>query len=132
MTENEVTYIIRGAAFKVHSKLGPGLLESIYEKFLIYELTKVGLKIKQQVPLPIIYDDNSFECGFRLDLLVEDLIVIEIKSTEALAKVHFKQIMTYLRISKKRIGLLINFNTDTLDKYSMVRVINDPNHFPSC
>lgn len=124
MTENDLAYYIRGAAFKVQNELGPGLLESVYEHILAYELEKEGFIVKKQVPIPVIYENHKFDIGFRLDLLVEDKVIVEIKSIERLAPVHHKQLLTYLRLSNKKLGLLINFNSDTLDEKSMRRIVN--------
>ncbi len=130
MDANEITYKIRGAAFRVHTALGPGLLESVYEAALKYELEKNGLNVQNQVGIPMIYEELEFDVGFRLDLLVEDCIIIEIKSVEALNEVHFKQIMTYLRLTRKHLGLLINFNVSRLeDKVSIKRIINSFNEY---
>ena len=123
MTEDEITYKIRGAIFKVYNELGPGLLESIYEAALIYQLRKDGLKVKSQVPLKIFYDGNELPCDFRLDLIVEDQIIIELKSVETLKEVHHKQLLTYLKIAKKHIGFLVNFNTSDISK-GIIRKIN--------
>ena len=116
MTENDISYIIRGANFRVYNSLGPGLLESVYEAALEYELKKAGLKVRTQVPLPVIYDGVRLEVGFRIDILVNDLVIIEVKSVEELARVHHKQVLTYLRLSGKKLGLLVNFNTDDIKK----------------
>ncbi len=124
MNENEISYKIRGAAFKVHNALGPGLLESVYEKVLEYELKKAGLEVKTQVPIPVIYEDVKLDLGFRLDILVNEKVIIEIKSVEQMAKVYYKQLLTYLKLTDKKLGLLINFNSDTLDTHSMVRMVN--------
>lgn len=125
MEANDITFQIRGAAFRLHNTLGPGLLESVYEATLKYELEKTGLKVRNQVPVPMIYEDIKFDMGFRLDLLVEERVIVEIKSVEALNEVHFKQTMTYLRLSGKHLGLLINFNVNRLaDKVSIKRIIN--------
>jgi GxxExxY protein len=125
MEANEITYQIRGAAFRVHTALGPGLLESVYEAALKYELEKVGLKVQNQVGIPMIYEEIKLDLGFRLDLLVEQQVIIEIKSVEALNEVHFKQVMTYLRLSNHQLGLLINFNVNRLeDRVSLKRIIN--------
>jgi GxxExxY protein len=123
MVENEISYIIRGAAFKVHSKLGPGLLESVYEAALAYELKKLGYRVRSQVGIPVIYEDERLELGFRMDLLIEEKIIIEIKSIDNLADIHYKQLLTYLRLSDKKLGLLINFNSILL-KDSIKRVVN--------
>ncbi len=123
MTENEISYKIRGAIFKVYNALGPGLLESSYEAVLLYELKKEGLDVKSQVPLPLIYDDIKMDIGYRLDLLVEDKVIVEIKSVENLAEVHHKQLITYLKLSGKKLGLLVNFNCMEIDK-SIYRKVN--------
>ncbi|MBB3124851.1 MULTISPECIES: GxxExxY protein [Mesoflavibacter] len=115
-TENELSFIIRGAIFKVFNELGPGLLESVYETVLMYELEKQGLSVKRQVALPIFYDDIELEIGYRLDLLINNKVIIEIKSVETLAKVHHKQVLTYLKISELKLGILVNFNVDDITK----------------
>lgn len=125
MTENEISYKIRGCIFKVHSKLGPGLLESVYEKALSYELLKEGLVVENQVPVPMSYDEIRFEVGFRLDILVAQKVIIEEKSVESLADVHHKQLLTYLKLTERKLGLLVNFNVSKLeDKISIVRIGN--------
>lgn len=123
MNENELSYIIRGAIFKVYNTLGPGLFESVYELALCHELTKEGLSVNCQVPLPFIYDDVRLEAGFRIDILVEDLVLIEIKSIEHLAEVHHKQVLTYLKLSGLKLGLLVNFNSADINK-SIFRKVN--------
>lgn len=110
MNTNEITYKIIGCAYKVHSSLGPGLLESAYEVCMMHELLKEGLRVEQQKPLPIIYEDIKLEGGYRIDLLVENKIVVEIKSVEAIAPIHKAQVLTYLKLSGSEIGLLLNFN----------------------
>jgi GxxExxY protein len=124
MTENEISFDIRGAAFKVHTNLGPGLLESVYEIALAHELRKMGHEVKSQVGLPFVYDDLKLETGYRIDLLVDDLVIVEIKSIDALADVHHKQLLTYLKLSGKKLGLLINFNVALL-KEAIVRIVNN-------
>lgn len=125
MTENEISYKIRGCIFKVHSKLGPGLLESVYEKALSYELYKEGLVVENQVSVPMSYDEIRFDVGFRLDILVEQKVIIEVKSVESLADVHHKQLLTYLKLTERKLGLLVNFNVSKLeDKISIVRIGN--------
>jgi GxxExxY protein len=125
MTENDISFKIRGCAFKVHNKLGPGLLESVYEAALTHELRQEGLVIRTQVGVPLVYDELKFEVGFRLDLLVEEKVVVEIKSVDALADVHYKQLLTYLKLTDRKLGLLINFNVARLeDKISLVRIGN--------
>ena len=116
MIENEITYTIRGAIFKVYNTLGPGLLESAYEAALSYELRKSGLKVKQQVALPLIYDEIKLKVGYRIDILVEDKVIIELKSVEYITGVHHKQVLTYLRLSEKKLGLLVNFNCAEIEK----------------
>lgn len=125
MDQNEITYIIRGAIYTVYNELGPGLLESVYEAALIFELQEQGLKVKSQVPLPVFYKEVRLELGFRIDILVENAIVIEIKSVESLQNVHKKQLLTYLKLSGIKLGLLVNFNSEKLiDKESIIRIIN--------
>ena len=114
MTENDISYKIRGAIFNVYNALGPGLLESVYQSALEYELKKDGLKVRREVPLPVYYDNVKLEVGFRLDLLVEDKVIIELKSVESLADVHHKQVLTYLKLSNLKLGILVNFNTDKI------------------
>ena len=114
MTENEISYAIRGAIFKVFKELGPGLFESVYEAALLYQLKKDGLEVKAQVSIPVLYDEQLLDVGFRLDILVEDKVIIEIKSVENLSKVHHKQILTYLKLTKLKLGILVNFNSDNI------------------
>ncbi len=108
---------------KVHSALGPGLLESAYQECLYYELIKAGLHVEKEKGLPLVYDDVKLECGYRIDLLVERKIVLEIKSVEALADIHLAQVLTYLKLSKNRFGLLLNFNVTKM-KDGIKRVVN--------
>ena len=125
MDLNDLTYKIRGSIFKVHTTLGPGLLESVYEAALAYELMQDGLTILTQVGVPVNYKDVKLELGFRLDILVEDQVIVEVKSVEALHDVHKKQLLTYLKLTGRKIGLLVNFNVATLvDKESLIRIIN--------
>ena len=125
MELNDLTYKIRGAIFTVFNELGPGLLESVYEAALAHELQDLGLAVNKQIPLPVIYKDIKLEIGFRIDILVENQIIIEIKSVETLHDVHKKQLLTYLRLSNKKLGILVNFNTvRLLDKESIIRIIN--------
>lgn len=116
MTENDISYKIRGAIFKVFNALGPGLLESAYEAVLMHELAKDGLEVKSQVPLPLVYDDIKLDVGYRIDLMVENKVIIEIKSVENLAEVHHKQVLTYLKLSGLKLGILVNFNCSEIDK----------------
>ena len=125
MDLNDLTYKIRGAIFKVHSSLGPGLLESVYEAALSYELVQLGLNIVTQVGLPVDYNNVKLELGFRIDIIVEDLVIIEVKSVEVLHDVHKKQLLTYLKPSGRKVGILVNFNVSSLkDKESLIRIIN--------
>ena len=123
MTENELSYIIRGAIFKVFNTFGPGLLESAYETVLAHELQKEGLAIKTQVAVPLIYESVKLDIGYRMDILVNDKVIIEIKSIESLTEVHHKQVLTYLKLSGKKLGLLVNFNCENIDK-SIYRKVN--------
>lgn len=123
MTENEIAKSIVDAAFVVHTRLGPGLLESVYEVVLGYELTKRGLYVVHQRPMPVIYEDVRMNVGFRPDLIVEGKVIVEVKSLEVLAPVHKKQLLTYLRLADKRLGLLINFG-GALIKDGIRRVVN--------
>ena len=107
---------ILDAAFKVHKNLGPGLLESAYEACLAHEIRKAGLKVECQKALPLVYDSLKLEVGYRIDMLIEDSVIIELKSVEALNDVHLAQILTYLKLSEKRLGLLVNFNVSLLKK----------------
>ena len=121
--ENRIATAILDQAFKVHTELGPGLLESVYENCLLYELTQAGYDVKAQVPVPMHYKGIKFEAGFRIDLLVEDKVLVEIKSVEALAPVHFAQTLTYIKLKDLKLGLLINFNVPRL-KDGIHRVAN--------
>lgn len=125
MDLNDLTYKIRGAIFNVHNELGPGLLESSYEAALTYELISLGIGVRSQVGLPVIYKGINLEVGYRVDLLVEESVIIEIKSVETLHDVHKKQLLTYLKLAEKKIGILVNFNVARLvDKESVIRIIN--------
>jgi GxxExxY protein len=124
MTENELSKIIVDCCFKIHTKLGPGLLESVYEEVLAYELGKAGLTINRQRGLPVVYDKLKMDLGFRADIIVEEKVIIELKSIEAIAPVHLKQLLTYLKITGIKLGLLINFN-EALIKDGIRRVVNN-------
>ena len=126
MTENEISYKIRGAIFKVYNELGSGLFESVYEKALLYQLKSDGLEVKCQVSIPLYYDRQLLDIGFILDVLVEDKVIIEIKFVEELSKVHHKQILNYLRLTNLRLGVLVNFNTDNIST-SISRKVNKYN-----
>lgn len=123
MTENEVAKQIVDAAFRVHTSLGPGLLESVYEEVLAYELEQRGLRVARQQPVPLVYQGKLIEKGFFADIVVEDKLIVEIKSVESIAPVHKKQLLTHLRLADKRLGLLINFNV-ALIKDGITRVAN--------
>ena len=124
MVENDLSQIIIGCAIKVHTVLGPGLLESAYEECLYYELVKEGLKVEKQKALPLIYEEIKLEVGYRLDLIVEEKVIIEIKACEGLNDIHLAQVLTYLKLSNVKLGLLINFNV-TRVKDGIKRVVNN-------
>lgn len=124
MTENELSSIIIGAAIEVHSELGPGLLESVYETCLYHELKQIGLKVERQVDLPVTYKNIRLDAGFRLDLLIQNKVVIEVKAVKELADIHLAQTMTYLKLSDTKLGLLINFNETRL-RHGIKRVVNN-------
>ena len=123
MTENEVTYQVRGAVYDVYKALGPGLLESVYEEALVFELEQRGLKVERQKQVPIVYKGSQLKTELRLDLLVEDCVIVELKSVEEMKKVFSKQLLTYLRLMEKKVGLLVNFNTDNIFN-SIYRIVN--------
>ena len=123
MTENELAKIVFESGLKVHRELGPGLLESAYEECLFYELQQTGLSVEKQKPLPLVYREVKLDAGYRLDLFVERKLIVEIKAVEALNDLHMAQILTYLKLSNCKLGLLINFNT-VLFKNGVRRVIN--------
>jgi len=123
MTENEIAAIVVDAALKIHKTLGPGLLESVYQATLSFELQKRGLSVAEQLAFPVLYEGVNLNIGFRVDLLVSDKVIIEIKSVELLTPVHRKQLETYLRLTNKRLGLLINFNVELIE-YGIQRVVN--------
>jgi GxxExxY protein len=123
MTENEISRHVVDAAFKIHSALGPGLFESVYETIMARELEKRGLQVSRQHPIPIVWEDIHLEAGFRADLIVGDKVIVEVKSVESLAAVHRMQVLTYLRLSGKKLGILINFDT-ALIKDGIIRVVN--------
>ena len=124
MTENEISYEIRGAIYDVYKELGPGLLESVYEEALVCELTNRGLKVERQRKVPVVYKGVLLSTELRLDVIVEDLVIVELKSVVELLPVHFKQILTYLRLTGKHLGILVNFNTDDIVHKGMHRVVN--------
>jgi GxxExxY protein len=114
MSENEISYKARGIIFDIYNKLGPGLYESVYEEILAFELSKNNLSFSRQKPLPVIWDSLRMDHGFRADIIIENKVIIEIKSIEIIANVHLKQLLTYLRVSNLKLGLLINFNSEPL------------------
>ena len=124
LKENEIAKLVVDAAYHVHTKLGPGLLESVYEVVLAHEIEKRGLAIKRQVSRPIQYDELVFDEGFRADIVVEDSVILELKSVEAVASVHKKQLLTYLKLADKRLGLLLNFGAPLIKK-GIFRIVNN-------
>jgi GxxExxY protein len=127
MSLNEISYQIRGAVFDVYNELGPGLMENVYEKALIIELLNRGLHIENQVPIEVLYKGFDLGLQYRLDLLVNKQVIIELKSVEILLPVHYKQLITYLKLAQKPLGFLINFNTESI-KDNIIRIANDKNH----
>ena len=123
MTENELSTIVVDICYKMHVKIGPGLLESVYESILYYELTKKGLFVERQKPVPVVWDEIKLDIGFRTDLIIENKIIVELKSIESLAPVHYKQVLTYLRLSGIKLGFVINFNEELL-RNGIKRIIN--------
>jgi GxxExxY protein len=122
---NELSYKIRGAIFKVHCSLGPGLLETVYVAALTNELSELNLSVQTQLGIPVSYKEVVLDLGFRMDILVQDEIIVEVKSVETLRDVHKKQLLTYLKLANKKLGLLVNFNVSSLkDKESLIRIIN--------
>jgi GxxExxY protein len=124
MKENEISNKVIGIAIELHKKLGPGLLESVYENALAYDLKEAGMRVLQQVPMPFIYKEIKMDIGYRLDLIVESKLIIEVKSVEVLAPVHYAQLLTYLKLSDLKLGLLVNFNTKLL-KDDIHRIVNN-------
>ncbi|WP_297097263.1 GxxExxY protein [uncultured Draconibacterium sp.] len=124
VSENQISYDIRGAIFEVYNALGPGLLESVYESALVYELREMGYDVNTQVDLPINYKGNKLEKGYRIDILVENKVIIEVKSVETMKKLYFKQTNSYLKLANKRLGILVNFNTENISN-SIQRVANN-------
>ncbi|MFT6844767.1 MAG: GxxExxY protein [Flavobacteriales bacterium] len=122
MELNDLTYKIIGCVYKVHTELGPGLLESTYEVCLEYELLKIGLRVERQKALPVVYDEIKLEAGYRIDLLVENLVILELKAVDEIAPIHHAQLMTYLKLSGKKLGLLLNFNVQDM-KRGIKRII---------
>ena len=123
MTDNELTYEIRGAIFDVYNELGPGLLESVYEEAMAFELKERGLEVERQVEVPVIYKGNELKTPLRLDLIVNNQVIVELKSVEEMKPVFAKQLLTYLKLLDKRVGLLVNFNTSNI-RESIKRIVN--------
>lgn len=123
MHENEISQIIVNASFKIHTQLGPGLFESVYEEILYYELIQIGLSVERQKGIPVHWDNLTMEIGFRADLIVEKKVIVELKSVEAIAPVHQKQLQTYLKLTGLKLGLLINFNVPLI-KEGIQRIVN--------
>jgi GxxExxY protein len=121
---NRITQSIIGAAIEVHKGLGPGLLESAYESCLVYELGVLGLEVETQKPLPVVYKSVRLDCGYRLDLLVEEKVIVEIKSVDQIMPIHIAQVLSYLKLSGCKVGLLINFNEKLL-KHGVHRIVNE-------
>ncbi len=124
MHENDISKIVVDTCYKIHTTLGPGLFESVYEEILEHELINRGLKVKCQQAIPVIWDNIKFDHGFRADLIVEDKVIIEIKSVETIVPVHHKQLLTYLKLTDMKLGLLINFN-EALIKHGIHRIVNN-------
>jgi len=124
MKENDISYIIRGAIFNVYNNLGPGLLESVYVAALIYELRKEGLKVEKEVSIPVFYKNIKLDVAYRMDILVENKVIIEVKSIENLAKVHHKQVLTYLKITDMKLAILVNFNVENINE-GIFRKVNN-------
>lgn len=124
MTENELSKVVFDSALKVHQALGPGLLESAYEECLYYEIKKTGLIVEKQKPLPLIYEDVKLDIGYRIDIIIENKLILELKSVQALNDIHFAQLLTYLKLTNCKLGLLINFNV-SLIKNGIKRVVNN-------
>ena len=124
MNENDISYEIIGAAIELHKSIGAGLLESVYETTLAFDLREKGMEVQQQVPMPLVYKEVKQDIGYRIDLIVDNKVLVEIKSVETLAPVHFSQTLTYLKLSGLKLGLLINFNSKTL-KEGIHRIVNN-------
>jgi GxxExxY protein len=123
MEENDISFKVRGCIFKVYNSLGPGLLESVYEAALVYELHEMNLLAETQVPIPVVYNEIKLDLGFRADIIVERKVLIEIKSVENIAEVHHKQILTYLKLTGIKLGILVNFNTEDIS-HTIHRKVN--------
>jgi GxxExxY protein len=124
VSENEIAKIVVDCAFKIHTSLGPGLFESVYESIMEYELTQEhGLEVKRQVPIPVVWKNIKLELGFRSDMIIENKVILELKAIDKLAPVHFRQVLTYLKLTNLRLGLIINFD-EPLIKNGMKRLVN--------
>lgn len=123
MTENDLTYRIRGSIFKVYKQLGPGLLESVYEEALVYQLSKDGMQVARQTSIPIYYDGIKLSTNLRLDIIVEDSVIIEIKSVKEIEAVHHKQLLTYMKLARRYLGFLVNFNTDDINRSTYRKIL---------
>lgn len=124
MKENDISQLLIGLCIEIHQNLGPGLFESVYEEVLAYKMNNKGLKFERQKPIPVIYEEVKLEIGFRADFIVEDKVIIELKSVELIHDVHKKQLLTYLKLTDKKLGLLINFN-ESLLKNGITRIVNN-------
>lgn len=124
MKENDISQLVIGLCIEIHQNLGPGLFESVYEEVLAYKMNNKGLKFERQKPIPVIYEEVKLEIGFRADFIVEDKVIIELKSVELIHDVHKKQLLTYLKLTDKKLGLLINFN-ESLLKNGITRIVNN-------
>ncbi len=124
MTENQIAYKIIGAAIEVHKTLGPGLLEKAYQECLFYKLNQIGLKVEKEKAMPLVFEEITLECGYRIDILAEDKVVIELKSVDALNEIHMAQTLTYMKLGNYKLGLLINFNVTSL-KQGIRRIVNN-------
>ena len=124
MPDNEITHKVIGLAMDVHTKLGPGLLESTYKECLFYKIVQANLFVEKEKPLPVVFEDIKLDCGYRLDLLVEKKLVIEVKSVEGLNEIHMAQVLTYMKLGHFKLGLLLNFNVIHL-KHGIRRIVND-------
>ena len=124
MTENDISYLIRGAIFRVNTNVGPGLLESAYEMALCHELRSEGLSVQKQIGLPFEYGGEKLDIGYRMDIVVNNKVVVEVKSVESLADVHYKQLLTYLKLSGMKLGILVNFNSTDI-KSNIKRIVNN-------
>ncbi len=124
MNENEISRIVVDSCYRIHKELGPGLFESVYEEILCFELEKHNLEIRRQVPIPLVYEEVKLEAGFRADIIINNKVIIELKSVEQICNVHKKQLLTYLKLTDKRLGLLINFNVDLI-KDGITRIVNN-------